>query len=362
MRIFIGLIFCVLFHSVLNAQNSLRHFIPFELHTGASFANLETLQGKGISQWPGLTLSLSSGYMLRYKDRVGISINAGLLLNEYRFTSNDLEANDYYSIAHFGPSSRVRAFAFFPLKNKKHSVLSIAASGGMLFIDNGELNTSYKNLAVYANIAERFLPFIEPEIGLTKLMKHKQLDLAFTYHYSFGPTNIFNVKLSSNSGISQAETRLNYASFVARFDIEVFKNREKKIESPIDNHIPFTPIKNDFELYSNRAMRSNVFYELNRKRMVIKIRDNSELDGDSVSIFLNRNVVLYEYLLGKKYHKVRLRLEEGKNSLVIVANNEGSVPPNTGECKLRWGFIKKKMNTSVGLNNNEEVILNVGRN
>ena len=85
---------------------------------------------------------------------------------------------------------------FFPLKNNKHSVLSIAASGGMLFIDNGELNTSYKNLAVYANIAERFLPFIEPEIGLTKLMKHKQLDLAFTYHYSFGPTNIFNVKLS----------------------------------------------------------------------------------------------------------------------------------------------------------------------
>ena len=59
--------------------------------------------------------------------------------------------------------------------------------------------------------------------------------------------------------------------------------------------------------------------------------DNAEVDGDSIAIFLN-NQLLYEHVrLSDKAYTIKLAVAalQPSNELVMVAENLGSIPPNT---------------------------------
>jgi hypothetical protein len=59
--------------------------------------------------------------------------------------------------------------------------------------------------------------------------------------------------------------------------------------------------------------------------------DNAEIDGDSISLFMNGRL-LYEHVLLKATAfrvKIPVSAMEGSNDLVMVAENLGSIPPNT---------------------------------
>jgi hypothetical protein len=59
--------------------------------------------------------------------------------------------------------------------------------------------------------------------------------------------------------------------------------------------------------------------------------DNAEVDGDSISVFLN-GVLLYTHIrLGSKAYSIKMATAQllASNDLVMVAENLGSIPPNT---------------------------------
>jgi hypothetical protein len=63
----------------------------------------------------------------------------------------------------------------------------------------------------------------------------------------------------------------------------------------------------------------------------IHFYDNAEIDGDSISLFMN-NVLVFEHVrLSDKPHIVKFAVKEltESNELVMVAENLGSIPPNT---------------------------------
>lgn len=59
--------------------------------------------------------------------------------------------------------------------------------------------------------------------------------------------------------------------------------------------------------------------------------DNAEIDGDSISLFLNNRLVFEHVRLSDKPHIVKFAVNElsETNELVMVAENLGSIPPNT---------------------------------
>lgn len=59
--------------------------------------------------------------------------------------------------------------------------------------------------------------------------------------------------------------------------------------------------------------------------------DNGEIDGDSISLFLNDQLVFTHLLLTGKAHIIKLAISELKenNELTMVAENLGRIPPNT---------------------------------
>jgi hypothetical protein len=63
----------------------------------------------------------------------------------------------------------------------------------------------------------------------------------------------------------------------------------------------------------------------------IHFYDNAEIDGDSISLFMNNQLVFEHVRLSDKPHIVKFAVKElnENNELVMVAENLGSIPPNT---------------------------------
>jgi len=59
--------------------------------------------------------------------------------------------------------------------------------------------------------------------------------------------------------------------------------------------------------------------------------DNAEIDGDSITLFLNNKLIFQHIYLTDKAFTVKLPVSDLQetNELVMVAENLGSIPPNT---------------------------------
>ncbi len=59
--------------------------------------------------------------------------------------------------------------------------------------------------------------------------------------------------------------------------------------------------------------------------------DNAQIDGDSISLFLNDKLIFEHIRLTEKAYSVKLPVTElnASNELIMVAENLGSIPPNT---------------------------------
>jgi hypothetical protein len=63
----------------------------------------------------------------------------------------------------------------------------------------------------------------------------------------------------------------------------------------------------------------------------IHFYDNAEVDGDSISLFMNNRLVFEHVKLSDKPHVIKFAVKElsETNELVMVAENLGAIPPNT---------------------------------
>jgi hypothetical protein len=70
--------------------------------------------------------------------------------------------------------------------------------------------------------------------------------------------------------------------------------------------------------------------------------DNAEVDGDSVTIFLNKRVVETHVRLSEKPYIIKIATADllTDNELVMVAENLGSIPPNTAYMEAWSGGIR----------------------
>jgi len=69
--------------------------------------------------------------------------------------------------------------------------------------------------------------------------------------------------------------------------------------------------------------------EVENKSIRIEIYDNGEVDGDSISLYFNKKLLLSNKKLSEKAISLTLNIEESDNELVMYAENLGTIPPNT---------------------------------
>ena len=70
---------------------------------------------------------------------------------------------------------------------------------------------------------------------------------------------------------------------------------------------------------------------VNDQDVTVRLYDNGEIDGDSISIYYDKKLLLIHQGLSTAPITVKLKLEDDNevHELVMVAENLGRIPPNT---------------------------------
>lgn len=91
----------------------------------------------------------------------------------------------------------------------------------------------------------------------------------------------------------------------------------------------------------------------------VSFYDNGDIDGDSISVFLNNNPVLVKHILNDRALNVYLKLDSTKdiNEVSMFAENLGRIPPNTALMVITDGVNRYEMYLSASLTQNSTVRL-----
>ncbi|MBS1563920.1 MAG: hypothetical protein JST39_06000 [Bacteroidetes bacterium] len=95
---------------------------------------------------------------------------------------------------------------------------------------------------------------------------------------------------------------------------------------------PATPQSTNEQKFSSRKKNLQTVIPFSPgKSIELRFYDNAAIDGDSIAIFLNGRVVREHILLGGEPQIVKLDASElqDDNEVVMVAENLGTIPPNT---------------------------------
>ncbi len=111
---------------------------------------------------------------------------------------------------------------------------------------------------------------------------------------------------------------------------------------------------------SSRKIETVNSVEIKNDSLLLTLYDNGEIDGDTVSVLLNGKVIMpMQGLTANGISKtVYLTPEMGDSiSLIMYAENLGSIPPNTGLLIVYDGNVRHEIRFSGDLQKNSAIIL-----
>src|SRR6185437_10704305 len=123
------------------------------------------------------------------------------------------------------------------------------------------------------------------------------------------------------------------------------------------------PIKADDEkIEASFAKRKSVInqeYEVESDSVRLSFYDNGEIDGDSISVFVNHELVLSHQGLEAKAFNVYLHLDSTRevNEISMFAENLGRIPPNTALMVVTDGVHRYEVFMSSSMTENATIRL-----
>jgi hypothetical protein len=101
--------------------------------------------------------------------------------------------------------------------------------------------------------------------------------------------------------------------------------------------------------------------ETGRGEMKIDLYDNGEIDGDTVSIYHNNELIISRAGLSEKpiHFEIRVDAMQPHHELVMVANNLGSIPPNTSVMIMTVNGKRYEVRISSSEQKNAKVVIDL---
>lgn len=124
---------------------------------------------------------------------------------------------------------------------------------------------------------------------------------------------------------------------------------------------PVDPIKEENkkieESFSKRKPVVNRILEVESDSVRLSFYDNGEIDGDSISVFINKQVALSHQGLEARAFNLFLRLDSTRdiNEVSMFAENLGRIPPNTALMVLTDGKNRYEVFMSSSLTENATI-------
>lgn len=110
--------------------------------------------------------------------------------------------------------------------------------------------------------------------------------------------------------------------------IEKFPTGKQEITAPV--FIPPVSQTNE-ERFTNRTKILQQVIPIKGDSIELRFYDNAEIDGDSIAVFLNGRLLQEHILLTEQAYIMKIAVTDLQpdNELVMVAENLGTIPPNT---------------------------------
>ena len=87
----------------------------------------------------------------------------------------------------------------------------------------------------------------------------------------------------------------------------------------------------------NRTFEESAVIEVEVDSLFIELYDNGEVDGDTVAVFYNRQLLLSKQGLSAKPIKLVVPIDTTTQEISMYAENIGTIPPNTAICIITAG-------------------------
>lgn len=164
------------------------------------------------------------------------------------------------------------------------------------------------------------------------------------------PDNVMEMDLYRNPVYHKIEEFTNIdgdGNFVSGFDCftsvllrstakdTIYEALEKKVEKNID-----TKKERNDESIKRKTVNIKKC-TVKSYKITIQIWDNNKEDGDVVSLKLNNDWILTNFPLKKEKHTIQLSLKKQVNTLLLFAENLGSIPPNTAAISINDNVLVK---------------------
>ena len=113
------------------------------------------------------------------------------------------------------------------------------------------------------------------------------------------------------------------------------------------------------ESFNKRKAIGNHVYDIESDSVRLSFYDNGEIDGDSISVFVNNNLILSHQALAAKAFNLYLHLDSTRdvNEISMFAENLGRIPPNTALMVLTDGKNRYEVFMSSSLTENATISL-----
>lgn len=130
------------------------------------------------------------------------------------------------------------------------------------------------------------------------------------------------------------------------------------IAPPTENPVkkPALPVPDVIKERDNPLVRTIV---TNSPDILIELYDNGEIDGDTITVFHNNEVVAFKKGLSAKPITINLKAtaDDAHHEFVMVANNLGAIPPNTALMVVKTGGKRYELFIASNEEKNAKVVI-----
>jgi hypothetical protein len=132
-------------------------------------------------------------------------------------------------------------------------------------------------------------------------------------------------------------------------------------DSGIRDHVDASIIPDVLISRSNELVRT---ITVNSNEVTLSIYDDGVIDHDTVSVYVDKMQVIGHRMLTDKAIVVKLHLDESKSyhEVVMVADNEGDIPPNTSLMIVKAGDQQYEVRISSNEQKNAVVVFRYSKN
>ncbi len=188
---------------------------------------------------------------------------------------------------------------------------------------------------------------ITSEIGIRDFsMDHSRtLDIGVVFYAPFASTFTDQYEFF-NQNVSTGKSTVTYKGSTVMLDLRYTFNY--KIKTPPPDTVKPKPKEIFVQQPDTAGRKMEVQATVVADHNTIKVRvwDRDEIDGDSITLVLNGQIIKEHISLKRRKKTFKLHLQPGSNYLVMDAENLGTVPPNTAAVEVRDGRKKKRMELS----------------